>query len=71
MKSKTKTLKVVTLGCSKNLYDTENLLGILKNSQYQICKNETDNANIVIINTCGFINSTGILHQKQQRFINR
>lgn len=57
MYSKQKKIKIVTLGCAKNLYDSEMLLGILKNSQYEICRNENDESDIVIINTCGFIES--------------
>ncbi len=58
---KTKTLKrdkvnVITLGCSKNLVDSENIITQLKGNDYEVVhdSNEED-ANIVIINTCGFI----------------
>ncbi|MEN0004733.1 MAG: 30S ribosomal protein S12 methylthiotransferase RimO [Bacteroidota bacterium] len=58
---KTKTLKqdkvnVITLGCSKNLVDSENIITQLKGNDYDVVhdSNEED-ANIVIINTCGFI----------------
>jgi ribosomal protein S12 methylthiotransferase len=58
---KTKTLKknkvnVVTLGCSKNIYDSEVLMAQLKANRFQV-EHESleDNAEIVIINTCGFI----------------
>jgi ribosomal protein S12 methylthiotransferase len=58
---KTKTLKqdkvnVITLGCSKNLVDSEDLITQLKGNDFQVAhdSNEED-ANIVIINTCGFI----------------
>ncbi|MFH2204867.1 MAG: 30S ribosomal protein S12 methylthiotransferase RimO [Elusimicrobiota bacterium] len=58
---RTKTLKknkvhVVTLGCSKNLYDSEVLMGQLKANRFEV-EHETDpdDAAIVIINTCGFI----------------
>lgn len=58
---KTKTLKknkvhVVTLGCSKNLYDSEVLMGQLKANRFDV-EHETDcdDASIVVINTCGFI----------------
>lgn len=58
---KTKTIRkdkvsVVTLGCSKNLVDSENLITQLQHGQYEVDHNqdETD-ANVVIINTCGFI----------------
>ena len=58
---KTKTLKknkvnVITLGCSKNLFDSEVLMGQLQANNFEV-KHESkdDDANIVIINTCGFI----------------
>jgi ribosomal protein S12 methylthiotransferase len=49
-------INVVTLGCSKNLVDSENLITQLEHGQYEVDHNqdETD-ANVVIINTCGFI----------------
>lgn len=55
---RTKTLKnnkinVVTLGCSKNLYDSEVLMGQLRANQQQVVHEEE--GNIVVINTCGFI----------------
>lgn len=46
----------ISLGCSKNLIDTENLIGIFKNNKYNIV-NEEEKADILIINTCGFIES--------------
>src|SRR5579864_2843194 len=60
---RTKTLKknkvhVVTLGCSKNLYDSEVLMGQLKANKFEV-EHETDpdDASIVVINTCGFIDN--------------
>lgn len=58
---KTKSLKrnkvnVVTLGCSKNIYDSEVLMAQLKANNFSVEHESADeNANIVIINTCGFI----------------
>jgi ribosomal protein S12 methylthiotransferase len=57
---RTKTLKknkinVVTLGCSKNVYDSEVLMGQLKASGKEVV--HEDDGNIVVINTCGFINN--------------
>ena len=47
---------MVTLGCSKNLYDSEVLMGQLKaNDKYVVHEDEDDDGNIVVINTCGFI----------------
>lgn len=55
---RTKTLKknkinVVTLGCSKNVYDSEVLMGQLRANNKQVVHEEE--GNIVVINTCGFI----------------
>lgn len=46
-------INVVTLGCSKNLYDSEILMGQLKASHKEVVHEEE--GNIVVINTCGFI----------------
>ena len=46
----------VSLGCSKNLIDTEMAIGLFKNNKFQIVANE-NNADIIVINTCGFIES--------------
>jgi ribosomal protein S12 methylthiotransferase len=60
---KTKTLKknkvnVITLGCSKNLYDSEVLMGQLKANKFDVTHESTDDdSSIVIINTCGFIDN--------------
>ncbi|MEQ9262736.1 MAG: 30S ribosomal protein S12 methylthiotransferase RimO [Owenweeksia sp.] len=56
---RTKTLKknkinIVTLGCSKNIYDSEVLMGQLKANGKKVA-HEEDDGNIVVINTCGFI----------------
>ena len=60
---KTKTLKknkvkVVTLGCSKNTFDSEVLMAQLKANKFDVEHESTsDDAEIVIINTCGFIDN--------------
>ena len=47
---------MVTLGCSKNVYDSEVLMGQLKaNDKDVVHEDENDDGNIVVINTCGFI----------------
>ena len=46
----------VSLGCSKNLVDTEKTIGIFKSNNYEIVNNPK-NAEVIIINTCGFIES--------------
>ena len=52
-----KKIALISLGCAKNLVDSENILGWLLNNKYQIVNNE-DDADIVIINTCGFIEAS-------------
>ena len=57
---KTKTLRpdkvnVITLGCSKNLVDSENIITQLQANDYEVRHDSNDAANIVIVNTCGFI----------------
>lgn len=51
-----KKIGMISLGCPKNLVDSENMLGILTKDGYEITNNEED-AEILIINTCGFIES--------------
>jgi ribosomal protein S12 methylthiotransferase len=60
---KTKTLKknkvnVVTLGCSKNTFDSEVLMAQLKGNNFEVeHEAKQDDSEIVIINTCGFIDN--------------
>jgi len=60
---KTKTLKknkvnVVTLGCSKNIFDSEVMMAQLKANKFEVeHEAEQDDSEIVIINTCGFIDN--------------
>ena len=54
--SKINKINVVTLGCSKNIYDSEVLMGQLKaNDKNVVHEDVNDDGNIVVINTCGFI----------------
>ena len=46
----------ISLGCSKNLIDTEITIGMFKNNNYKIVNNPEE-ADILVINTCGFIES--------------
>ena len=46
----------VSLGCSKNLVDTEMCIGLLKEKEFNIV-NDPEEADIIIVNTCGFIES--------------
>ena len=52
---KKNTINVVTLGCSKNVYDSEVLMGQLKAGGKEVVHEQK--GNIVVINTCGFINN--------------
>ncbi len=60
---KTRTLKknkvnVITLGCSKNIVDSEVLMGQLRANNISVeHKDAIDDANIIIVNTCGFIDN--------------
>jgi ribosomal protein S12 methylthiotransferase len=60
---KTKSLKkdkvnIITLGCSKNIVDSEELYSQLKANDFEVDhESDKDDANIVIINTCGFIDN--------------
>ena len=49
------TINVITLGCSKNIYDSEVLMGQLKANKKNVVHQKK--GNIVVINTCGFINN--------------
>jgi ribosomal protein S12 methylthiotransferase len=60
---KTKTLRrnkvnVVTLGCAKNIFDSEVMMAQLKANAFEVeHESETQDAEIVIVNTCGFIDN--------------
>ena len=51
-----KKIGVVSLGCPKNLVDSEIMLGVLKKKDFEITNDESD-ASVIIVNTCGFIES--------------
>ena len=53
--TKQNKINVITLGCSKNIYDSEVLMGQLKASGKEVVHEEE--GNIVVINTCGFIDN--------------
>lgn len=71
-------INVVTLGCSKNVYDSEVLMGQLKASGKEVVHEEE--GNIVVINTCGFINNAKeesvntileFLHKKEEGSVDK
>ena len=59
MKAKTlrkDKINVITLGCSKNLVDSEDLITQLKGNDFEVSHESNDeDANVIIVNTCGFI----------------
>ncbi len=48
---------LISLGCAKNLVDSEMILGMLKNSNFEIV-NTIEESDIIIVNTCGFIEAS-------------
>ncbi len=52
---KQSSIHIVTLGCSKNTVDSEHLGALFAPKDYQILHNSDRDADIIIINTCGFI----------------
>jgi len=57
MKTKKQKINIVTLGCSKNIVDSERLMRQLTANKIEVVHNDNStNAKTVIINTCGFIN---------------
>ncbi|MBS9766314.1 MAG: 30S ribosomal protein S12 methylthiotransferase RimO [Flavobacteriaceae bacterium] len=77
MRTKTKKkqrINVVTLGCSKNVYDSEVLMGQLKANDKEVShEDNSQDADVVVINTCGFIQDAKeesvntILHYIQEK----
>lgn len=51
------TLAFVSLGCAKNLVDSERMLGLLAQDGYALTP-EADGADVVVVNTCGFIEAS-------------
>lgn len=56
MKENMKKVALISLGCEKNLVDSEMILGLVRKGKVEIISNVNE-ANIIIINTCGFIAS--------------
>jgi ribosomal protein S12 methylthiotransferase len=54
--TKNKKLYMVSLGCSKNLVDSEVMLGLLEKDGYLVTQNP-ESADLLLVNTCGFIGS--------------
>jgi ribosomal protein S12 methylthiotransferase len=53
--SNKKHINIITLGCSKNLVDSEKIMGQLDGSKFKVSHESEGPSDIVIINTCGFI----------------
>jgi ribosomal protein S12 methylthiotransferase len=49
-------INIITLGCSKNLVDSEVLMGQLRAAHVEVVHDSDEPADIVVVNTCGFIN---------------
>jgi len=69
--SATRTFAFVSLGCPKNLVDSERMLGKLAQDGYTLVE-QTDGADVVVINTCGFIESArqesiGVIREMLER----
>jgi ribosomal protein S12 methylthiotransferase len=54
--AKKEKIEIITLGCSKNIVDSERLMNQLKLNNFELV-DHSDNADSVIINTCGFIDA--------------
>ena len=52
-----KKVGIVSLGCHKNLVDSENILGLFDRNGYEIT-NDPENSDVIVVNTCGFIESS-------------
>ena len=56
MNKRTGTVFLISLGCAKNLVDSEHMLGILEANGFRLTS-EIDEAEFMVINTCGFLQS--------------
>jgi ribosomal protein S12 methylthiotransferase len=68
---KSPTISFVSLGCSKNLVDSERMLGLLASDGYAIVP-DSEPADLVVVNTCGFIDSArresvGVIEEMLER----
>ena len=66
-----KTIDFISLGCSKNLVDSEVLMGLMEANGYH-CTHDSDDpqGEIVVVNTCGFINDAKARKKASIRFSN-
>jgi ribosomal protein S12 methylthiotransferase len=59
-------LLFVSLGCDKNLVDSEEMLGLLTGNGFEIVDDETE-AEAIVVNTCCFINDAKFLRWQNTR----
>lgn len=52
-----KNVGIISLGCAKNLVDSENILGLLCKDNFKVV-NDVKDADVIVVNTCGFIESS-------------
>ncbi|MBI3558670.1 MAG: 30S ribosomal protein S12 methylthiotransferase RimO [Deltaproteobacteria bacterium] len=57
--AKGKNVYFVSLGCPKNLVDSQVMLGLLKSDEYGVIQDPTD-ADVIVVNTCSFIESSKV-----------
>ncbi len=69
-----KKINIVTLGCSKNIVDSEVLLSQLKANEFDVThESEKEDAEVIVVNTCGFIDNAKkesidtILHYAEEK----
>ncbi len=55
--NKKQKVSIVTLGCEKNLVDSEIMLGLIEKNEYEITDSKEE-ADVIIVNTCGFIDAS-------------
>lgn len=55
--TKKRKVSIITLGCEKNLVDSEIMLGLMEDEGYEIIENKND-ADVIVVNTCGFIDAS-------------
>ncbi len=51
----TKKVHIISLGCSRNLVDSENMAGLIQGSDTYVMSDHAEDAEVIIVNTCGFI----------------
>ncbi len=53
--TESKKVHIISLGCSRNLVDSENMAGLIQGSNGYQLSHDADQAEVIIVNTCGFI----------------